>query len=303
VNTLPMSQDEGIALRAAPENAPEDTPRSAIAAFLMATPGYFAALGTPLRGEDLPATFDSTRRVAVINEAMAKTLWPDEDAIGKRLVSAFGNARTVVGIIANVRTARLDAAPEPQVYFPMAESPQHYLAIVARGSMGTDALIARIREAVRAVDSRQPVYATRTLEDVVSASIAPRRVNALLLTVFGGVALALAAIGVYAVLAYNVAQRTREFGVRVALGAQRIDVISLVLSRGVVLATTGIAIGLAGAYALSRYLGSILYETTAHDPRVFIGAPVILLAIALLATWLPARRATRIDPMEALREG
>jgi len=302
INSLPMSGENGIALRTTPENAPEDSPRGAIAELLMATPGYFRAIGAPLRGEDLPMAYDSTRKVAVINEAMAKTLWPGEDAIGKRIVSPLGGAHTVVGVVADIRATRLDAPADPQVYFPMAEAPQPYLSIVVRGNAESSMLMRQIRESVRVIDPRQPVYAVQTLAAVVSASVASRRTNTLLVTLFGFVALSLAAVGVYAVLAYGVAQRTREFGVRIALGASMRDVVRLVVGRSAALALLGIAIGVAGAYALARYLESILYEVSPHDPRVFIAAPALLLTIALLATWLPARRATRVSPMEALRE-
>jgi ABC-type antimicrobial peptide transport system permease subunit len=189
------------------------------------------------------------------------------------------------------------------MYMPMAEATQDYVSIIARGDGDTRTLIAAIRRGVAAADATLPIYAAQSMDDVVAASVAPRRTNTVLLTVFGSLALVLAAIGVYAVLAYGVAQRTREIGVRVALGAQQGDVVRLIVAHGAALAVIGIGIGLAAAYALSRFLSSILYEVGVHDPRVFAAAPVMLLAVALLATWLPARRAASVTPMEALREG
>jgi len=302
VNILPMDPEGGIGLRTTPEDAPDDESRMAPASFLMATPGYFRAVGAALRGEDLPATYDSTRKVAVINQALAKILWPKSDPVGKRIVSPFGGAHTVIGVVADIRTDGLAEPARPQCYFPMSEMPQDYLALVVRGDADVGALGMRIRDVVRSVDPMQPVYAMRSLEDVVHESVAPRKTNALLLGTFGLVAVLLAAIGVYAVLAYGVAQRTREIGVRVALGAQTSDVLRLIVAHGATLTVIGIALGLGAAYGLSRFLAAILFEVSTHDVRVFIGAPIILFGIALLATWLPARRAARVDPVEALRD-
>lgn len=197
---------------------------------------------------------------------------------------------------------RMPLFGRPFMYFPMAEAPRDFVSIVARGSGEMGTLIAGIRDAVRSVDASQPVYAAASMEDIVSASVAPRRTNTILLSTFGFLALLLAAIGVYAVLAYGIAQRTRAIGVRVALGAQTSDVIRLVVAHGIGLAAIGTIIGLAAAYGLARFLSSILYDVSVHDPRVFFSAPVLLLGIALCATWLPARRAARVTPMEALRE-
>jgi predicted permease len=302
VNSLPMESEGGIGFRTTPEDAPNDESRMAPASFLLATPGYFKAVGARLRGQDLPATYDSTRKVVVINEALAKVLWPNANPIGKRVVTPIDGAHTVIGVVGDIRTEKLDEPAGPQCYYPLAEAPQSYLAIVVRGDAPAGVLVSRIRDVVRSVDPMQPVYATRTLEDVVHESVAPRRTNAMLLGSFGFVAVLLAAIGVYAVLAYGVAQRTREIGVRVALGAESRDVVRLVVSQGAVLALVGIAIGLAAAFALSRFLNAILYEVSPHDAGVFVAAPALLLVIALLATWLPARRASRVNPVDALRD-
>jgi predicted permease len=303
VNSLPLAGEGGIGLRTSAENVPEDSPRAATAELLMATPGYFSALGTPLRGDDLPSTFDSTRKVAVVNTAMAKILWPGEDAIGKRLVSPLGGTHTVIGIVGDIRASRPDTPAEPQVYFPLSEALSSTIAIVARGSGDPADLLRRMGTAVRSIDARQPIFAAQSLDELVTASVAPRRTNALLFSAFGGVALFLAAIGVYAVIGYGVQQRTREFGIRVALGAEPRDVVALVLAKGVWIAVSGIAVGTAGAFAVSRVLSSILFETSHHDPRIFVAAPTVLLVIAVLASWLPARSALRVSPLEALREG
>ncbi|MEP6494960.1 MAG: ABC transporter permease [bacterium] len=301
VTSLPMDKEIGVSLLVAPEDAPEDKTRSVFAAYLAATPRYFRALGTPLRGEDLPATSDSTHRVVVVNQTLAKKLWPGQDAIGKPFNSPLG-LHTVIGVVGDIRTRALDREPTAQMYFPMAEVGEDYLSIVVRGDADTKTLIAGIRDAVKSVDPGQPIYLARTMDQVAAATVAPRRTNTVLLSAFGLLALVLAAIGVYAVLAYGVAQRTREIGVRVALGASVSDVVRLIVVQGTVLAAVGIVIGITAAYALARYLSSILYQVSIHDPVVFVVAPALLFAVALLATWLPARRAARVTPMEALRE-
>ncbi|MDB4877887.1 MAG: permease [Gemmatimonadetes bacterium] len=304
VNALPMESVGGIALRATPEEAPDDVSRGVPAMYLSATPGYFRTLGTRMRGEDLPGSADSLNPVAVINETMARKLWPGQDAMGKRVVSPAGRrVHTVIGVVADIRTSRLDEMATAQMYFPMAESPQFYVSVLARGTADTRSLITAIRESVRAIDPSQPIYAAQPMSDVVRTSVAPRRTNTILFATFGGLALLLAGIGVYALLAYGVAQRTREIGVRMALGAQHRDVVRLIMAQGAALSTAGIVIGMASAFALTRFLSSMLYDVGAHDRRVFVTVPVVLAVISLLATWLPARRATRVTPMDALREG
>jgi ABC-type antimicrobial peptide transport system permease subunit len=266
----------------------------------MATPGYFATMGTPLRGEDLPTVVDSNHKVVVINAALAKKLWPNADAVGR--VMRWGpDRRTVIGVVGDIRTKRLDTAAIGQMYLPMAEQAQSYASIVARGSAPTTAMTARLRDAVRAVDPTEPLYSVQSMTDVIASSIAARRTNTVLLTLFGGLAVVLAAVGVYAVLSYGVTQRTREIGVRVALGAQRGDVVELIVRQGAALAAIGIALGLAGAFGLSRFVSAMLYEVSPYDPRVFVGAPVVLGLVAFAAMLTPALRATRVDPLTALR--
>lgn len=267
----------------------------------MATPGYFAAMGVLLRGADLPAFADSTRPVAVINQTLAKALWPNADAIGRQL--ALGpQRRTVIGVVADIRTRGLDAPVSGQMYLPMAEQPQTYASIVARGTASDREMLARIRDVVRAVDPMEPMYALESMGDVVAATVAPRRTNTMLLIVFAALAAALSVIGVYAVLSYGVAQRTREIGIRVALGAQRDEVLRLIVREGVALVAGGVVIGVGLAVALARYLSSQLYEVNARDPRIYGAATLLLLVVAMAAIVAPALRATRVDPMNALRQ-
>ena len=300
VSALPMEGVGGIGLRVAPAEA-YDEAHAAMGLFLIATPGYFNVIGARLRGSDLPATADTAHKVAVINETLAKQLWPGQDAIGKQM--AFGpERRTVIGVVGDIRTRRLDDTAQGQLYLPMSEQAQSYASIVVRGSADSRALMARLRDAVRVDDPNLPVYQMRRMDEVIAASIAPRRTNTILLVLFGGLAVLLATVGVYAVLSYGVAQRTREIGVRVALGAQRSDVVKMIVGDGVRLAVIGVAIGVLGAYLLSRFVASLLYGVSPQDPRIFAAAAIALAAVAGAAAWIPALRATRVDPITALRE-
>jgi len=300
VSALPMEGVGGIGLRVAPAEA-YDEAHAAMGLFLIATPGYFNVIGARLRGSDLPTIADTTHKVAVINEKLAKQLWPGQDAIGKQM--AFGpERRTVIGVVGDIRTRRLDDTAQGQLYLPMSEQAQSYASIVVRGSADSRALMARLRDAVRVDDPNLPVYQMRRMDEVIAASIAPRRTNTILLVLFGGLAVLLATVGVYAVLSYGVAQRTREIGVRVALGAQRSDVVKMIVGDGVRLAVIGVAIGVLGAYLLSRFVASLLYGVSPQDPRIFAAAAIALAAVAGAAAWIPALRATRVDPITALRE-
>jgi predicted permease len=290
----------GIGLRVAPAES-YDEAHAAMGLYLIATPGYFNVMGARLRGSDLPAKVDTAHKVAVINETLAKQLWPGQNAIGKQM--AFGpERRTVIGVVGDIRTRRLDDTAQGQMYLPMAEQAQSYASIVVRGSADPRALMARLRDAVRADDPTRPGYQMRRMDEVIAASIAPRRTNTILLVLFGGLAVLLATVGVYAVLAYGVAQRTREIGVRVALGAQQRDVVRMIVGEGARLTVVGVALGALGAFWLSRFVSSLLYGISPQDPRVFIAAPIALAAVAIIAAWVPARRATRVDPITALRE-
>jgi putative ABC transport system permease protein len=302
VTRLPMSQEGGISLGISPIEAEGDPARTADASYISAAPGYFATMGVPfIAGEDLPARPNAERPVAVINRAMARIMWPGQNAVGHQFSMMGPVPITVIGVVGDLRNMRLDTAASPQLYFPFADHPQNYVSLVVRGTGDAASIERRIGDAVRSVDRAMPVYAVQPLDDVIAATAAPRRTNTLLLSIFGGLAVVLAALGVYAVLAYSVTQRTREIGVRAALGAQRGDVVRLVLRQGAALACAGIILGIAGAYAMSRIIQSLLYDVAAHDASVFIAAPLALLVVALAATALPAFRAARVDPMVALR--
>ena len=242
-------------------------------------------------------------RVVVINQTMARTFWGNRSAVGRRIQASGGtNWSTVVGVIDDAKNNGLEKPTGTEVYFPSAQrdAPRSmYVAVRASGSPSV--IVSGVRRALREMDPTLPLTRIRTMNELVSAAQSRPRFLTLLLTLFAGVALALAAVGIYGVISYSVARRTREFGLRMALGAQHADVMTLVLGSGLRLAFTGVFIGLVGAFALTRFLASLLFGVTPTDPATFVIVPMVLAAVAGLATYIPARRATRVDPMVALR--
>ena len=306
VNELPLRGTPGIAIQVAAEGrASTNEDDMKFAQLLQTSPDYFQTLGIPLlRGRTFSVPFDSARPPEImISESMARELWPNEDAVGKRLGPVIGGERapTVVGVVGDVRPLSIESDPTPQMYFALARSAPNNAAILVRGRSEPTVLAARLRDAVRAVSPTQAVYNVRPMTEVISLAIAPRRANTWLITLFGAIAVLLAAIGVYGVIAYGVARRTREIGIRMTLGAQRGDVLGLVVGEGIVLAALGVSVGLAGAWGLRRLLASMLYGVTASDPLAYAGAAGVLLVVAAFAALMPARRALRVDPASAIR--
>jgi predicted permease len=265
-------------------------------------PGYLRTMGVPLlRGEPLPEVLAAGAPVPVVmSESAARRLWPDEDPVGRLIRVPWGES-VVIGVAGDVRQIGLAEAPQPAVYFPQLIAPRLRATLVVRTFGEPMTLAAPIRDAIREVDANQPVRSTLPLRAVMAESIARERFFTLLFAVFGGLALVLAAIGVYGVLAYSVRQRTQEIGVRMALGARAVDVQRMVAGAGMRLVGLGIAIGTVGALVLSRVLASQLYGITPTDPLAFAAAIGFLTLVALLATYIPALRATRVPPMTALR--
>jgi predicted permease len=304
VNDLPLRGGGGIAvgidLIGSPMPKGADFPR-----YLIADGGYFAAMGIPLlAGRTFNASDDTIgQRSAVISKAMAEAYWPRTTALGRSFYwgGDTTKAYSVVGIVADVREGRVDEPPGPQVYFSTHERSLGNIAIVARGSLAPERLLARMQSAVREVVPTQAVYNLRTMEDVVAKSVAPRRTNTLLIAVFGALALILSAFGVYAVVSYSVAQRSREFGIRAALGAGRRDILTLVGGDMARLLAYGLVIGLGGAWALTRVLTTLLYEVDAHDLWTFALVPLVLVVPVAVATLVPSWRATRVSPTEVMR--
>jgi putative ABC transport system permease protein len=272
------------------------------------TPDYFRAMGIGLvKGRFFDETDQpNTSKVAIINESLARRFFGDQEPIGQRIgLSGPPDWREIVGVVRDVRHYGPDNEPKPETYVPYNQNQASYLqygsmALVIRGENPSN-LVSGVRGEILAVDSSQPVYNAKSMEQVVADSVAQRRLDTLLLALLAGVALLLAAVGTYSVMAYTVAQRTHEMGVRMALGAQPRDVIKLVLGQALSLALIGVTIGLGAAFGLMRFVSGLLYGVSLADPVIYIGLALLLGAVAILASYFPARRATRVDPLSALR--
>ncbi|HEY9285305.1 MAG TPA: ABC transporter permease [Pyrinomonadaceae bacterium] len=272
-----------------------------------ASEGYFEAMKVPLVAGRFFGAHDTKESapVAIVDEHMARTYWPGADPVGKRIKrgGADGDAPwlTVVGVVASVKQYALDADSRVTLYVPQRQSPSGTMYVVARTSGDPAAAAASVAREVRAMDASVPIYDIKTMEQRLSESLARRRFAMSALGLFALVALLLAAVGIYGVMSYSVAQRQHEIGIRMAMGAQRRDVVWLVVGQGMVLAAAGVALGLAGALGLTRLMTGLLFGVTATDPVTFGGVALLLGAATLLACYLPARRATKVDPMVALR--
>jgi len=270
-------------------------------------PGFFQAMGVDLlRGRYLDERDNETAApVAIIDETMAKTYWPHEDPIGQR-VKLGGRQSTapwmsIVGVVKHVRYRTLEAQSRVEVYFPHAQRPYSDMALVIKTPGDPFTLAPAIEREVLTVDPDQPVYKVATMTQLMSDSVARRRLSMLLLAVFAAAALLLAAVGIYGIISYSVAQRLHEMGIRMALGASRADLLRLVLGQSLWTTLAGVIIGLAGAAFLTRFMSSLLFSVRAADPATFLLVAAGLIVIALLASYIPARRATSVDPMHALR--
>lgn len=271
--------------------------------YAIVSPRYFATLGVPLpAGRDFADTDDDNRPpVAIVNDVFARRFWPGQAALGRQF-KAGGKVRTIIGIARTGKYNRLDEAPACFFYLPAAQGvPDLDLGLCVRTAGDPEGFAAAIRQAVRELDPQVELLRTATLRAHTQTVLAPQRVAATLLTVLSGVALTLAAMGVYAVMAYAVNERMHEFGVRVALGASVGDVLGLVMRQGLSLALAGVAIGTGIAVAAGRLMKEFLFGADPFDPIAYLGVIGLLAAIALLACWVPARRATRVDPIKALR--
>jgi putative ABC transport system permease protein len=276
------------------------------------SPNYLATLSVPLLGGREFEEIDSKSitNVVMVNKAFVEKFMDGDvrAAAGKRLRFGAGPGKvdpwqTIVGVAGNVRRARLDQEADPEIYVPHGHGglSETVAGIVVRTNVDPKSLIGPVRDAVLAVDPEQPIFDVKTMEERVADATSGTRFNATLLGFFGFVALALAAVGVYGVIAYSVAERTHEIGIRVALGASRGDVAGMVMSQGMAMTAAGLVFGLAGAWIVTRYMAGLLYGIAPRDPATFGVAAGILGVVALAACYLPARRAMRVDPMVALR--
>jgi putative ABC transport system permease protein len=272
------------------------------------TPGYLQAMEIPLlKGRQIADqdTKDSPN-IALINHTMAGQLWPNEDPLGKRIKFTGSDKkpqpwRTIVGVVADVSQYALDKRPPMQMYLPHTQFPTSFNSIVVKTQSEANAMTVAIRRAIQAVDKDQAVFNVTTLDELRGNSILIRKFFMLLLLVFAVLALMLAAVGIYGVMSYVASQRTHEIGIRMALGAQTRDVLKLIIGNGMTLALIGVVAGLAGAFALTRLMSGLLFGVSATDTITFLSVSVGLTLVALLACYIPAHRATKVDPLIALR--
>ena len=307
INAAPLG-DETSATRFTIENRPPasaaEVPR---VPWRVIGPYYFRVMHIPLlQGRHFTEAdeADSTP-VVVVNQSLARLYWPSENPVGQRIrrggIEGFGPWYTIVGIAADVKTFGLDQPSRPEIYFAHTQFSLPQMTLVARTAGDPLTLINTFRAQIQSIDKTVPITGVRTMGQWLSRSVAARRFNTMLLALFAGVALLLAGVGVYGVMNYTITQRTHEIGVRLALGAQRKDILRLVLRQGMLLTIVGVTIGIAGALAMTHLMKGQLFEISATDPPTFVTIALLLLIIALSACWIPARRATKVDPMIALR--
>lgn len=305
---LPMMGSAGTPVQDA-RQAPLKLNERPIETIVPVTPGYFRTLDIPLkRGRDFTARdAEGSPRVTVIDEGLARQFWPGypsgQDPVGQSLLIGGTKQQPaeIVGVVADVHQNLENPTWPGTVYVAFAQGAPQSAVVAVRTEGDPLRFAGRVRAEVLAIDSDQPISSVQTMNDLVESEIGPRRLIAILLASFAGVALLLAAIGIYGVIAYSVTQRTREMGIRQALGAQQGDILRLVVGQGLGLAVAGVALGIAGALALTRVMKSLLFHVSPTDPATFAGVALLFLLVALAASYIPARRATRVDPMAALR--
>ncbi len=270
----------------------------------MITPTYFQAMGIPLlKGRLLDERDGKEPRVLLINETLARKYFPNDDPIGKRIEVTWGEGGPdeIVGVVGDIKEGALDKEPEAAVYWPHSREPYSGMALIVRTAGDAARFGAAVQKEIRGLDPDQPIADLRTMKQVISKSIARPRFNTLLLTIFAGVALVLASVGLYGVMNYSATQRTHEVGIRMALGATRADIMRLVVGNGMLLTLVGIGIGVVASWGLTRVMQSFLFGVGATDAVTFIAVSGLLILVALVANYIPARKATRVNPVIALR--
>jgi putative ABC transport system permease protein len=306
ISWLPLGSGMGSATSYRVPDKPDPPPgEERVADVRMVGGDLFRAMGIPVlegRAFDERDRSDS-RTVVIVNETLARTVWPGESPIGKIVEMSWGDdlVAEVVGMVGDVRLTQLDRAPRASLYWPQSQLSNNFMSVIARGKERRPPTAAELRAAISTVDPELPLTSIQEMEEVVSRSLGRPRLTLALMSLFGGVALLLAAIGLYGVIAFGVSQRVREIGLRMALGASAKDVSGLVLKEGLKLAFVGVVIGVTAALFLGRFLESLLYEVEPRDPMTLAVIAVLLVGVALAASYFPARRASRIDPFRALR--
>jgi putative ABC transport system permease protein len=297
-DTLPLGRNRGWDVRIKGQ-----TIRESVDVFpRMIDPGYLETMGIALSAGRNFTKFDTNKseQVMIISESLARRLFTDQNAIGQQTITGDREYR-VIGVVNDVRHSSLEKEAEPEMYFPLSQATEASVELVVRTTMPPQSLAPEIRRVVQSIDADLPMLEFRTLEEIVAQSVSPRRFVTLLLGGFAGLALVLAALGIYSVISFSVAQRTQEIGIRIALGAQTADVLKMVLGQGIRLIASGLVFGLLSAFIVMKVMQSMLFGVQATDPATFAGIAIALLCVALLACYVPARRATKVDPMVALR--
>jgi len=303
---VPLSQQDQDRWFFAIKEAPPQPPGRQFAADLRAvSPSYFGTMGIPLLKGRVFTDYDNVDgpRVVMIDETLAREFFPNQDPVGHHLQipDATRPAREIVGVVGGVRDTGFDQQPRPTIYFPYLQSPDQTVSLVVRTAAGPGTILPAIKNAIWSVDKDQPVFDVKTMDEIISGVVSAQRLAFVLLGIFALLALALAAVGIYSVTSYAVGQRTHEIGIRMALGAEKSDVLRLIVGHGLALALMGVAIGLGAALLLSHLLASILYGVRPTDPATYAGVSLLVMLASILAGYLPARRAAKVDPMTALR--
>jgi predicted permease len=308
ISALPLSGTGGSGTITVDSRAVSGIDASPEADWRPVSPGYFKAMGIPLLAGRYfdHREADTSTPVAIVDETMARTYWPNEDAVGKRIkVGGAGSSRpwmTIVGVVRHVRYRTLEAQSRVTLYWPHAQFPFSSMSLAIRSSSADPRkLAATVQRTVLTVDPDQPIYKVRTMHELMADSVSRRRLAMLLLAIFAVTALVLAAVGIYGVMSYSVTQRSNEIGIRMALGASRGSVLRLVLRQSLSLTLIGVALGLAGSLIMAGLISSLLFNVKSRDPLTFTLVALVLTLVALVASYLPAYRATKVDPVISLR--
>jgi len=304
VRGLPFSGNGGTTSITLPDREPPPKGMEPEVMFNTAMPNYFATIGIPFIKGRLFGNQDqvNTPGVVIINETMSRKFWPNQDPLGKQVkFVADGTTATVVGVVGDAKHYWLEEESRPQMYGAYSQQPGIFATAVIRTSVAPLSIAETVRQAIWKVDSDQPMWKMRTVEFLVNRSMADRKFLLALMGIFASLALLLTMIGLYGVISYLIHQRTQEIGIRMALGAQAGDILRMVLKQGMLLVLTGVALGLGAAWLLTRLMSRLLYQVSATDPLTFATIALLLIAVAVLACYLPARRATKVDPLVALR--